>query len=63
MSLQLIDFSLASDNLEDIPTKYPRLKDYQDFQIVANTNSEIRVETCVLVLSIISYQMASREEL
>ncbi len=63
MALQLTDFSLASDNLQEIPTKYPRLKDYANYQIVSNTSSEIRVETCVLVLSIVSYQMASREEL
>jgi len=63
MCLQMIDFSLASDNVPEIPQKYPRLKDYQNSSILANTSSETRVETCILVLSVISYQMDTRDDL
>jgi len=61
--LQVIHFSLVSDQVNDIPEKFPRLKQYKDTVFFVKTNAQIRVDTCILVLADIANQTQEREDL
>jgi hypothetical protein len=62
LAVFLIQYSIKSDNLEDLDTKYPVLKEFSQ-SVFMHTPAEIRVETCLLVISILSYLLPKRADL
>jgi len=63
MLLQIIDYSLVGGEITAIPEKFPRLVDYQESAFLTQTNPLIRLETCLLTLSSISYLVSRRDDL
>ena len=59
---QIINFSLESNNIGDIESKFKELLPLVQSQCINNTKLEVRVETCFIALSTISYLMADRSE-
>ena len=62
-TLQSIHFSLVSNDINLIPEKFPRLKNYKDSVFFTKTTAQIRVETCILVLANLFYLITDREDL
>lgn len=62
-ALSLIEFSLESDRLEDIPTKFLTLKDCLQSPMLTKTKANIRVETSLIVLNCLSYIVSGRKDL
>ncbi len=62
-ALGLIEFSLESDKVEEIPTKFVVLKDFMQCIIVAKTPAIIRVETSLMILAILSFTIPDRSDL
>ena len=61
--LQFIDYSLLSDNPAEIPTKFSVLSEFQNSIFLTKTSATIRVETCLVVLSVLSYLLPRRSDL
>ena len=61
--LQFINYSLVSDNAAEIPTKFPVLSEFQNAIFITKTSATLRVETCLVVLSVLSYLIPRRSDL
>ena len=62
-ALSLIEFSLESDKIEEIPTKFEILKDCNPSLILNKTPAIVRVETSLMILSVLSYTIPERDDL
>ena len=62
-ALAIIEFSLLDNVLELLPQKYPALAEFKDSIFLAKTEGTIRVETCLVGISVISYILTKREDL
>ena len=61
--LQFINYSLVSDNVIEIPTKFPVLSEFQKAIFITKTSATIRVETCLVIISVLSYLIPRRSDL
>jgi len=63
IAFNLLDYSISSNNASEIEEKFKLLLEYKDSVIVARTPAVSRVETCLLVLSILSFSLPRRPDL
>jgi len=63
MALYLIDFSLVSNDPKALETNYKDLAEHANSLIIAKTDATIRVETGLVILSILSDQISQRGDL
>lgn len=58
-----LEYSLLSNNTEEIPTKFGVLSDYTDCIFITKTTPITRVETCLLITAMLSYALPLRNDL
>ena len=65
LTLGILSYSIKYDDLSKIDEHYPHMKDYKDsiFLNKSLNSAESRVETCILVLSVLSYVLPKRNDL
>lgn len=63
LAFNIMDYSFASNSPADIPENFKLLNEYKDCVLLSKTSAETRVETCLLVLSILSYTLPKRADL
>mmetsp|Transcript_26388 Transcript_26388/g.23311 ORF Transcript_26388/g.23311 Transcript_26388/m.23311 type:complete len:125 (+) Transcript_26388:1427-1801(+) len=63
MAVNIIEYSLLYDKIEEIQAKYEVLVDHAKSNFISSTHAEIRVESCLLVLSVMSYAISRRSDL
>jgi len=61
--LEVIKYCLISHERTEIPEKFPLLNDFIESAFITKTDSQIKVETCILVLSNVGYFIAARSDL
>jgi len=59
----IMEYSLLCNNIEEIPTKYPSLNDFANCLLIRATPPKIRLETCLMALTSLSYHVAQRPDL
>jgi hypothetical protein len=62
-TLQALEFSIINDDLNSIGVTFPNLVIFKDSHFLAVVKQEIRVDTCLLVLSVLSYLITRRLDL
>lgn len=63
IAFNLLEYTFESNNPDHIKEKFPLLSEYKDSLIITKTTPESRVETCLLVLSVLSYSLPKRGDL
>jgi hypothetical protein len=63
IALQLINYSLVSDNPQEIPNKFQVLAEFANSNFLTKTPANIRTETCLIVISVLSYLIPRRNDL
>lgn len=61
--INIMKYSIESNVASDIPQKYPVLTEFASCRFIERKSAEIRVETCLLILTLISYHMPKRKDL
>ena len=59
----MIDYSLVSNNREELAINYPDLAEHVDSVIISKTEPTTRVETCLLILSGLNDPISKRKDL
>ena len=63
LTFYLIDYSLVCNDPKALETNYKDLVEHADSVILAKTDANVRVESGLLILSIISTQLSQRSDL
>jgi len=58
-----LEYSFHSNDINDIPTQFPKLAEYKDSAIISGIQPKVRVETCLLVLAGVHQYIISRKDL
>lgn len=61
--LEIIRYSIESNNVNDIPAKYFYLKNITNCRIIAKVEKEVRIETSLLIFCILSYIIIKRNDI
>ena len=60
---QIINYSLRSNKPEDLSTKFLQLQRYANCSFLISTPQEIRVESCLVIFSVLSYVIPKRQDI
>lgn len=63
VTLCMIDYSMVSDNRTEIPNTHKDLTEYINSIIIAKTEPNVRVESCLVILTILNNQIGKRNDL
>ena len=56
-------YSIDCSGPNEIPTRYPLLTDLQTCRFIDKKSPESRIETCIMILTVVSYLMPKRKDL
>ena len=63
LTLSAISYSIESNNLNEINLKYKHLMTYNNWEFLVSTSPEIRIDTCLVILSILNYSISKRKDI
>jgi hypothetical protein len=62
-TLAIMEFSIVYNDLHNLEEKYPALIEFKDNLFMAKTDRVIRIDTCLVYLSSLSYVICKRKDL
>jgi len=62
-SFATIEYSLLSNNIDDIPEKFPVLNEYKNIPFLTHTDARTRVDTSLIILTTLCYVICKRPDI
>lgn len=63
VTISAIYFSLGKNDINEISGKYPHLLSIAQGNFIQNTPPDIRIETCLMMLSTLNYCISKRKDI
>ncbi|KAL4471311.1 hypothetical protein ABPG73_018224 [Tetrahymena malaccensis] len=61
--IQIVGFSIKFENITDVDANYPNLTPFKETVFMSKTERHIRIETCFVALSVLSYLTPKRPDI